>query len=101
MEDAMRPQAQHPGLRGWQRPAGTWAAEATHPALPGIVVTGQATSGWLEDQRYLIQRSHYDHPEIPDAVFASRARPGTAADASTARRTISPYRGHRRSICQT
>jgi Pyridoxamine 5'-phosphate oxidase len=68
MEDAMQPQAQHPGLQGWQRLAGTWATEATHPALPGTVVTGQATFEWLEDQRFLIWRSHYDHPELPDAI---------------------------------
>jgi hypothetical protein len=52
MEDAMRPQAQHPGLQGWQRLAGRWATEATHPALPGTVVTGQATFEWLEDPPY-------------------------------------------------
>jgi hypothetical protein len=31
-------------------------------------VSGQATFEWLEDQPFLIQRSHYDHPEIPDAI---------------------------------
>jgi nitroimidazol reductase NimA-like FMN-containing flavoprotein (pyridoxamine 5'-phosphate oxidase superfamily) len=67
-EDAMHPQTQHPGLPGWQRLAGRWATEATHPALPGTVVTGQATFEWLKDQRFLIWRSHYDHPEIPDAI---------------------------------
>ena len=64
----MQPQTQHTELQGWQRLVGTWATEATHPALPGIVVSGQATFEWLEDQRLLIQRSHYDHPEIPDAI---------------------------------
>lgn len=64
----MQPPTQHPGLQGWQRLVGTWATEATHPALPGIVVTGLATFEWLEDQRFLIWRSHYDHPEIPDAI---------------------------------
>lgn len=64
----MQSQTQHPELQGWQRLVGTWATEATHPALPGTVVPGQATFEWLEDQRFLIQRSHYDHPEIPDAI---------------------------------
>jgi hypothetical protein len=64
----MQAQTQHPGLQGWQRLVGTWATEATHPALPGTAVTGQATFEWLEDQRFLIWRSHYDHPEIPDAI---------------------------------
>jgi hypothetical protein len=68
MEDAMQPQTQHAEFQGWQRLVGTWATEATHPALPGTVVTGQSTFEWLEDQQFLIQRSHYDHPEIPDAI---------------------------------
>jgi hypothetical protein len=68
MEDAMQSQTEHPEFQGWQRLVGTWATEATHPGLPGTVVTGQATFEWLEDQRFLIQRSHYDHPEIPDAI---------------------------------
>jgi len=67
-EDAMQPQTQHPELQGWQRLVGTWATEATHPALPGTVVTGQATFEWHENQRFLIQRSDYDHPQIPDAI---------------------------------
>lgn len=68
-EDAMQPpQTQHAELQGRQRLVGTWATEATHPGLPGTVVSGQATFEWLEDQRFLIQRSHYDHPEIPDAI---------------------------------
>jgi hypothetical protein len=32
------------------------------------VVIGQSTFEWLEDQQFLLQRSHYDHPEIPDAI---------------------------------
>jgi hypothetical protein len=67
-EDAMPPQTQHTELQGWQRLVGTWATEATHPMLPGTVVNGQASFEWLEDQRFLIQRAHYDHSEIPDAI---------------------------------
>ncbi len=51
---AMQPQTQHPELQGWRRLVGTWATEATHPAFPGTVVSGQATFEWLEDQRFLI-----------------------------------------------
>jgi hypothetical protein len=68
MGDAMQPQTQHAEFHGWQRLVGRWATEATHRALPGTVVSGQATFEWLEDQRFLIQRSHYDHPELPDAI---------------------------------
>src|SRR3982750_858842 len=79
MEDAMQPQTQHPGLQGWRRLVGTGGTEATHPGLPGTVVSGQATFEWLEDQRFLIQRSHYDHPEMPDAVAVSGIVDGTPA----------------------
>jgi hypothetical protein len=68
MADAMQPQMQHSELQGWQRLVGRWATEATHPALPDTVVSGESTFEWLEDQRFLVQRSRYDHPEIPDAI---------------------------------
>ena len=32
------------------------------------MVTGQPTFEWLQDQQFLIWRSHYDHPQIPDAI---------------------------------
>jgi hypothetical protein len=63
MVDAMESE-----FEGWQRLVGQWATEATHPGLPGTVVTGQSTFEWLEDQRFLIQRSHHGHPDLPDAV---------------------------------
>ena len=48
--------------------AGTWTTEGTHPLLPAAVIHGRATFEWLEGGRFLIWRSHYDHPEIPDAI---------------------------------
>jgi hypothetical protein len=71
----MQPQTQHPDVQDWQRLVGIWAIEATHPALPSTVIRGQATFEWLEDQRFLIQRSHYDHPEIPDAIAVTAGKP--------------------------
>ena|SRR5207237_3153101 len=61
----MKPQAQ---LQDLQTFVGTWATEATHPMLPGAEIRGETTFEWLEGHRFLIQRSHYDHPEIPDAI---------------------------------
>jgi hypothetical protein len=68
MEDAMQKETQQPEFQGWERLVGRWATEATHPGLPGTVASGLATFEWLAEQRFLIQRSHYDHPEIPDAI---------------------------------
>lgn len=36
--------------------------------LPGEPIRGTSTFDWLDGQRFLIWRSHYDHPEIPDAI---------------------------------
>jgi hypothetical protein len=47
---------------------GTWTTEATHQELPGAAIRGQSTFEWLGGRRFLIWRSHYDHPEIPDAI---------------------------------
>jgi hypothetical protein len=46
---------------------GTWATEATHPLVDGVV-QGSVTFEWLEGGRFLIQRSHNDHELFPDAL---------------------------------
>ena len=60
--------AQHLKTQDWEKLVGTWATEATHPMLPAAEIRGDSTFEWLEGRRFLIQRSHYDHPEIPDAI---------------------------------
>lgn len=57
-----------PELEGWQRFVGRWTTEATHTYLPGEDIRGESTFEWLEGRRFLIWRSHYDHPKIPDAI---------------------------------
>jgi hypothetical protein len=47
---------------------GGWTTEGAHRALPAAVIRGRATFEWLDGRRFLIWRSHYEHPEIPDAV---------------------------------
>jgi len=47
---------------------GNWTTEATHPALPGVVVHGTVTSEWLEGEQFLIQRARTDHPDFPDSI---------------------------------
>ena len=51
------------------RLVGTWTTEATHPAMPGVVVQGTAVIEWLEGRRFLLQRSRNDHPDFPDALW--------------------------------
>jgi hypothetical protein len=55
-------------LEQLQALVGTWITEATHPLLPSSVIRGRATFEWLEGERFLIQRSCNDHPEVPDAI---------------------------------
>ena len=50
------------------RLVGTWATEATHPALPDVVVHGTAVIEWLEGERFLIHRARTDHPDFPDSI---------------------------------
>jgi len=50
------------------RLVGTWTTEATHPAMPGVVVHGTATVEWLEGQRFLLNRARTDHPDFPDSL---------------------------------
>lgn len=47
---------------------GTWHTEATHPTLPGVVVHGTTSFAWLEGEAFVIQRSHNDHEQFPDAI---------------------------------
>jgi hypothetical protein len=51
-----------------RRLVGDWTSEATHPQMPGVVIAGSSTFEWLDGERFLIFRSHYEHPDIPDAV---------------------------------
>jgi hypothetical protein len=61
---------------------GTWTTEATHPAMPGVVVHGTANIEWLEGERFLILRARNDHPDFPDSISIigfterDRAAPG-------------------------
>jgi hypothetical protein len=57
-----------PALKLFDRCVGSWATEATHPALPGVVVHGSALIEWLEGERFLIIRAHVDHPDFPDSI---------------------------------
>ena len=64
----MERQAESGGLEPFEALVGTWTTEATHRGLPGAAIRGQSTFEWLEGRRFLIWRSHYDHPEVPDAI---------------------------------
>jgi hypothetical protein len=57
-----------PSLEPLGRLVGTWATEATHPAMPGLIVHGTIDVEWLEGERFLIHRSRTDHPQFPHAI---------------------------------
>ena len=58
----------HPGLATFDALVGDWTTEMTHPAFPGVVVSGGARYEWLEGEHFLIGRSRTDHPQFPDAL---------------------------------
>ena len=75
-----------PALQPLNRLVGSWVTEATHPAVPGVVVQGTASMEWLEGQRFLILRSRNDHSDFPDAIsiigFTDMDRVGAGANES-------------------
>jgi hypothetical protein len=36
--------------------------------MPGVVIAGSSTFEWLDGERFVIFRSHYEHPDIPDGI---------------------------------
>ena len=46
---------------------GTWHTEATHPQFQDVV-PGRVSYEWLAGNRFLVERSHNDHPAFPDAI---------------------------------
>jgi hypothetical protein len=67
-------------LKELNRLLGNWITEATHPAMPGVVVHGTAVIEWLAGEKFLIERRHNDRPEFPDSIsiigFADQDRVG-------------------------
>jgi hypothetical protein len=51
-----------------RRLLGDWTTEATHPQMPGVVIAGSSTFDPLDGEQFVIFRSRYEHPDIPDAV---------------------------------
>ncbi len=51
-----------------KRLLGTWATEASHPAMPGVAVRGTATVEWLDGEKFVILRATTDHPEFPNSI---------------------------------
>jgi hypothetical protein len=62
------PVGEKPELEAWHRFIGSWETEGAHPMLPGEAIRGTSTFEWLDGRRFVIWRSHCDHPEIPDAI---------------------------------
>jgi hypothetical protein len=55
-------------LERLDRLVGRWTTEATHPAFPGVIVTGTVDAEWLEGRRFLAHRSRFDHPDFPSSL---------------------------------
>jgi hypothetical protein len=56
-----------PALAPFAALIGTWATEATHPAVDAVV-PGTVTFEWLEGGHFIVQRSHNEHELFPDAI---------------------------------
>jgi hypothetical protein len=76
-----------PSLKHLDRLVGTWTTEATHPALPGVVVHGTAAIEWLEGERFLIHRARTDHPDFPDSISVIGVMDRDRVESSSEKRT--------------
>ena len=85
-----------PTLAPLDRLVGTWITEATHPAMPGVVVHGTVSVEWLEGERFLIHRARTDHPDFPDAItiIGDMERDRVEGGGDTATRTPPSVRMH-------
>jgi hypothetical protein len=70
------PSSANPELPGWSRLIGRWTVEGAHPLLPGQAIRGQVTFEWLTGRQFVVQRSHFDHPDIPDATSVTGVTDG-------------------------
>jgi hypothetical protein len=61
------PGERSPALEAMNVLVGTWSTEFVHVALPDPV-HGQTTFEWLDGGRFLIQRSHAQHPQVPGMI---------------------------------
>lgn len=59
--------ANRPDMRPFDALIGTWATEATHPQLDGVV-PGRVTFEWFDGGRFLIQRSSHESDIVPNAI---------------------------------
>jgi hypothetical protein len=84
-------------LESLDRLVGSWTTEATHPALPGVVVHGTAEVEWLEGKRFIIFRARTDHPDFPDSISIlgfteeDRIDPKTPAEPSSSALSMHYY----------
>jgi hypothetical protein len=78
---------------GWL--VGRWTTEATHPAMPGVIVHGTAEVEWLEGEQFLLLRGRTDHPQFPDSLsvvgFMDRARADSGAGEEAAHELVMHY----------
>jgi hypothetical protein len=56
-----------PALEPFDALIGTWATEADHVAVDGVV-HGTTSFEWLEGGKFVVQRSHVDHELFPDGI---------------------------------
>jgi hypothetical protein len=56
-----------PALKPFDALIGTWATEATHPMIDGVV-PGTSTFEWLEGGHFLVVRIRNEHEQFPDSI---------------------------------
>jgi hypothetical protein len=48
--------------------SGEWAVEGVHVAVPTEVIRGRSVFEWWEGRTFLMHRSTFEHPDVPDSI---------------------------------
>jgi len=67
------------------RLVGSWATEATHVAMPGLVIRGTTIIEWVEGEHFISIRARTDHPQFPNALSILGAMESDHVDERTGR----------------
>ena len=61
-------QISNPALKQFSRLVGEWKTTGTHPFVPGKILTGRSSFGWMEGGAFLMWHSEIDEPNFPAGI---------------------------------
>jgi hypothetical protein len=65
----MTKRPRHPALEHLEAMVGEWNLTGSHPYMPGVAIRGRATYEWFDGGFFLIARTKFENPEIPNGIM--------------------------------